>query len=61
MALSDKDRAKEWLNAWKHVDPKHLAYHMTPCLEHDGERVLSEALKLMGIKSPIDFVRRAQK
>ena len=61
MALSDKDRARIWVDSWKHVGQRNLAWHMTACLEHDGERVLTEALKLMGIKSPIDFVRRAQK
>ena len=59
--MTEKEIAAVWVACWKNVAPKDLSYHMTACLEHDGERVLSEALKLMGIKSPIDFVRRAQK
>lgn len=55
--MTDADRAKEWLTAWQHVSRKTLAWHMTACLESDGERVLSEVFKSMKIKTPVDLVR----
>ena len=60
MALSDKERAAEWVNAWKRVSQRDLAWHMTACLEHDGEKVLGECFRLLEIKTPMDFVRRAK-
>lgn len=55
--MTDQDRAKEWLNCWQNVSRKTLAWHMTACLENDGERVLNEALKAMKIKTAVDLVR----
>ena len=55
--MTDQEKAREWLNAWSHVSPRSLAWHMTACLESDGERVLTEALKAMKIRTAIDLVR----
>jgi hypothetical protein len=55
--MTDQEKAREWLNAWSHVSPRSLAWHMTACLESDGERVLSEVFKSMKIKTPVDLVR----
>jgi len=55
--MTDQERARDWLNAWTHVSRKTLAWHMNACLEIDGERVLTEALKAMKIRTAIDLVR----
>ena len=55
--MTDQEKASNWLNAWAHVSRKTLAWHMTSCLENDGERVLNEALKAMKIKTAVDLVR----
>jgi hypothetical protein len=55
--MTDQEKAREWLNAWSHVSPRSLAWHMTACLESDGERVLSEALKVLKIRTAVDLVR----
>lgn len=55
--MTDEQRAKNWIACWKHVSRKSLAWHMTACLENDGERVLNEALKAMKIRTAVDLVR----
>ena len=54
--MTDAQKAAEWVACWRHVR-RNLAWHMTACLVNDGEKVLSEALKIMKIKTPIDLVR----
>ena len=54
--MTDTDKAREWVNCWQHVK-RDLAWHMTACLESDGEKVLNEALKAMKIRTAVDLVR----
>lgn len=55
--MTDQEKASNWLNAWAHVSRKTLAWHMTACLENDGEKVLNDCLKQMGIRTAVDLVR----
>ena len=55
--MTDQEKASNWLNAWAHVSRKTLAWHMTAALEADGEKVLNDCLKQMGIRSAVDLVR----
>jgi len=55
--MTDQEKAANWLNAWAHVSPKTLAWHMTACLESDGEKVLNESFKVLKIRSAVDLVR----
>jgi hypothetical protein len=55
--VTDSEKASNWLNCWKHVSKRNLAWHMTACLEADGEKTLNEALKAMNIRSAVDLVR----
>ena len=54
--MTDAQKAAEWVACWRHVR-RNLAWHMTACLVNDGEKVLSEALKIMNIRSAVDLVR----
>lgn len=55
--MNDSAKAAEWVSCWKNVSKRNLAWHMTACLEADGEKVLSDCFKHMGIKSAVDLVR----
>lgn len=58
--MNDSAKAAEWVSCWKNVSKRNLAWHMTACLESDGEKVLGEALKAMNIRSAVDLVRAHQ-
>lgn len=57
--MSDAEKAADWATALRNVSGRDLAWHVSAALRHDGEKVAAKVLDQLGIKTAMDFVRRA--
>lgn len=55
--MSETEKVSEWARFFKASPPSYRAYALIAPLEIDGEKMLQEVCKVLGLKSAADLVK----
>lgn len=59
--MTQAERVKEWVHFYKQSPLKYEMNALLACLKNDGEKVLGQVLRELGLESALELVKDAAK